>query len=56
MPVFFQLCQDQVAEVRIEAAKAVKNIIKNLKQNDDLFNEFVQKILLFRSSNKYNLR
>jgi len=45
-----------VAEVRTEAAKAVKNIALKLQENQDYFTEFVDKILLFKSSNKFNLR
>ena len=32
MPLFFQLCQDQVAEVRLEAAKATKNIACKMQE------------------------
>lgn len=56
VPVFFDLCQDQVSEVRMEGAKAVRNIILKLHSDPDLFSEFVAKVLLFKQSNKYNLR
>lgn len=45
-----------MAEVRGEAAKAVRNIMVKLYEDEDLFNEFLAKVILFRTSNKYNLR
>lgn len=42
--------------MRIEAAKAVRNIILKLQEEEELFSEFLGKVLLFRASNKYNLR
>lgn len=56
VPIFFTLCQDQVAEVRIAGAKGIKTIILKMNENPTLFDEFLQKVLMFRKSNKYNLR
>jgi hypothetical protein len=40
----------------MEGAKAVRNIILKLHSEPELFSEFVAKVLLFKQSNKYNLR
>eukprot|EP00347_Sterkiella_histriomuscorum_P006427 403352815 len=56
VPIFFQLCQDQVAEVRKQAAQAIRNIALKLRESDELFNEFILKVVMFKQSNKFNLR
>ena len=37
-------------------AKGIKTILLKMKEEPTLFDEFLQKVLTFRKSNKYNLR
>ena len=37
-------------------AKGIKTILLKMKEEPTLFDEFLQKVLMFRKSNKYNLR
>jgi hypothetical protein len=45
-----------VSDVRMEGAKSVRNIILKLHGDANLFSEFVTKVMLFKTSSKYNLR
>lgn len=45
-----------MAEVRLEGARCTKNLLLKISEDEDLFKDFITKILLFSTSNKYNLR
>lgn len=55
-PLFFELCQDSVAEVRSEAAKAAKNLALKFKDMPEISAEFIKRIVELKSANKYYLR
>ena len=56
VPIFFDLCLDEVAEVRKTATKAVKNILRKLKDNNELFDSFMKTANTFFLSPKYSDR
>jgi hypothetical protein len=56
VPLYLQLCQDQVAEVRLEAARATRNLLLTLSGSPALLDDFLANLRLFRASAKYNLR
>lgn len=54
MPIFIQLCNDQVSEVRNEAAKAAGSFAKKFKEEGPEFlSDFLFGLRLYGSSNKY---
>ena len=56
VPVFFNLCNDEVAEVRIEGAKATKNILLKLHEDPEIFNAFADRVKEMRTASKYFIR
>ena len=56
VPMFFQFCSDPVAEVQVESAKQAKYLIQKLKDNLELFDQFIKKVLEYKTANRYFLR
>ena len=56
VPVFFNLCNDEVAEVRIEGAKATKNILLKLHEDPEILNAFADRVKEMRTASKYFIR
>lgn len=55
--LFFELCEDQVAEVRITATQQTLKVLDLFYQQDkDLFDSFVAKMKVFKTHRKFNIR
>lgn len=55
--LFFELCQDQVAEVRIAATQATLRVMTLLFNEDkELYKAFLEKMKVFKKHRKYNIR
>jgi hypothetical protein len=55
-PVFLSICQDQVAEVRNQGCKAVVNILKSLKGEEELLVTFIEDLRHLAQGSKYFIR
>ena len=58
-PKFFELCLDEVAQVREKASlNATASILRNfaLSENSQYLQGFIEQMQLFKESNRYNYR
>ena len=56
LSLFFELCEDQVAEVRLTACLATLSVVRLLAPLPEYFEEFQEKVNAFKSSKKFSMR
>ena len=56
LPYFFELCTDEVAEVRLQVCKEVYVIMNNYLIDEERFANCLQQVISFKESKKYTKR